>query len=188
MSQEEDKPLTTSEPVGPDYPLEPDMRKPVSPMLYLGRGLADLVRKPAQWIHDNVVERNRGPKYYWYHRKFDRVVPIDECYLDDFGCVMEAEIEFRRLFKVDRAVLELLKWRRDYCLMWFSSDTGYFRPSEKCTEISNIYDREEDNFFIKYGEMNYKSTVVDAYYKQKHRMILERRKAQLEAEREAQAQ
>lgn len=41
------------------------------------------------------------------------------------------------------------------------------------------------NFFIKYGELGSEADVRDAYMKQKHRMIWERRHPEIMAEREA---
>lgn len=173
----EDKPITGPAPVGPAYPFEPDWEKPLGPAQRLGRSLADIVRKPIHWLRENIVEPNRGPKYYWYHRRYQRALPIDECYADDYSCIYEANLEFRRNYYVDRETLELLRLRRDACLFWHVADQGRYHISEKCKHLADTFDREEINFFIKYGDLPVNASVTQAYTKQKHRLIMERRRA-----------
>lgn len=51
--------------------------------------LNTLFVKPAQFIHDNVVEAVRPApedRPSWYHRRFRRVPTIDECYYSDHAC------------------------------------------------------------------------------------------------------
>lgn len=175
--QAEDKPIETPPPVGAPYPFEPDWERPEGPSLKLGRQLADLVRKPVHWVRENIVEPNRGPKYYWYHRRYARAVPIDECYNDDLACMYEANQEFRRTYFVDRETLELLRYRRDTCYFWHVGDENRYFLSDKCKPLSETFRREELNFFIKYGDLPHNAHVVQAYMKQKHRLIMERRRA-----------
>lgn len=178
----QDKPIYGPSPVGPEYPFEYDPDTPESPVKILGRRLADVIRKPAHWIRQNVVEPNRGPKYYWYHRRYPRALPVDECYVDDQACLYEANQEFRRNFLVDRQTLELLRYRRDACAFWNLTTENRNFPSDKCQDLIDTFNREELNFFTKYGDMQYASTVVQAYMKQKNRMIMERRRALREKE------
>lgn len=159
----------------PDYPWEPSRDAPSRPIDTFCRFMADLVREPIHWIHENIVEKNRGPKYYWYHKKFEKALPVDECYIDDWACVHEANIEYRRGFLVDVATLELLRWRKDNCNYWFSTTRDVEYASEYCEDITDTLKKEELNFHIKYGDLSHKSTVLQAYTKQKHRMIIERR-------------
>lgn len=180
----EDKPIPGPEHVGPDFLTEVDLDEPLSPAGFIWRKISDLVRKPAHWIRESIVEPNRGPKYYWYHRKYNRTLPIDECYLDDLACVYEANIEFRRNHLVDAHTLDLLRARRDNCFMWWSSTKSRHVVPEECDDIADAYQREEDNFFIKYGDMHYNFSVTHAYNKQKHRMIMDRRRAIAEKERQ----
>lgn len=173
-----DKPITGPAPAGPEYIFEPDYDSPMSPALRIGRFFADLVRVPVHWVRENIVEVNRGPKYYWYHRKYPRALPIDECYLDDYACMYEANLEYKRTFMVDKATLDLLRFRRDNCWYWqVTKKGGVNAPHSECDDIKDTYSREELNFFIKYGELHFNSSVLHAYNKQKHRLIMERRRA-----------
>lgn len=46
-------------------------------------------------ISEKIVEPNR-PEYYWYHRRYPRVPTVDQCYTDDYPCIMEADEQFKR--------------------------------------------------------------------------------------------
>lgn len=176
------KPIPGPPPGGPEYAGVVDYDRPLSAVARIGRFMADCVRSPAYWVRENIVEPNRGPKYYWYHRKFARALPIDECYMDDFACIYEANIEFRRVLMVDRETLNILQRRRDFCWWWHQTKQGRQFPAEECQDIIDTYKREEINFFIKYGDMAYNSSVEQAYMKQKNRMIMERRIAEKKAQ------
>lgn len=175
-NKNEDKPIPGPEPAGPEYIWEPDHDRPMTYSLWMMRGLADLVRVPAHWIRQNIVEPNRGPKYYWYHKKFGKPLPVDECYEDDFACLYEADLDFKRTKMIDKATLELLRYRRDSCHFWYIGTKGMAQPADECKDLVDTYTREEINYFIKYGDMHWNASVLTAYNKQKHRMIMERRK------------
>lgn len=179
----EDKPIPGPEHVGPEYLSSREYSAPPSPALTAGRFVMDLIRKPAEWVRENIVEPNRGPKYYWYHRKFNRALPIDECYIDDSACIFEANMEYRRNQLVDRLALDLIRMRKDNCHFWWLTTKAQHQAAEECEGIEEIFNREQDNFFIKYGDLHFGSTVIHAYNKQKHRMIMERRRAIAEKER-----
>lgn len=179
------KPIPGPEAVNPWF-LEPDYERPLSAMGQAGRFMADLVRKPAHWIRENVVLANKGPKYYYYHRKYPRVLPIDECYMDDFACIYEANLEYQRTHRVDRATLELLRSRRDACHVWYTSLNGRWYTAEQCAEIADTFKREELNYYMKYGDLPAKANVQHAYNKQKCRMIVDRRIALKRQQEEAQ--
>lgn len=183
--QEADKPIYG--PPNPDnvHPFDPDPENPFIGLRAKVRQYAlDTIRKPARWIRENIVEANRGEKYYWYHRRYPRALPIDECYSDDLACIYEANAEFRRNFLVDREALTLLRNRFDACAFRYVNDTKFTQISDKCDSLREIYEENLTNFHIKYGDMRTAATVTDAYMKQKHRMIMERRQALKRQERE----
>lgn len=170
-----DEPIYGPDYVGPEHPFESRPGQHVSPSIAVFRGILDTVRVPARWIRENLVLPNKGPKYYYYHRKFPRALPIDECYFDDQACFYEANLEYRRIHMVDRYTLDLLRRRRDACFFWQATQKGKYFPAEECKDLSDTYDREEVNYHIKYGNLHYNAGAVHAYNKQKHRMIVDRR-------------
>lgn len=174
--EKEDKPIPGPPSCpGPEHPFEPDWNRPKTGLLIFGRFLADTVRKPAHWIRENIVLPNRGEKYYWYHKKYEKALPIDECFTDDFVCIYEADIEYKRNRQVDRAILDLLQYRYDNCNFWNKTTRDQEYVSENCDDIALSIEREELNYKIKYGDLPNKGTVLQAFNKQKHRMIMERR-------------
>lgn len=181
MEGETKKPIPGPSSVGPENLLgDRDLGRELTPALRVGRLLISLVKEPALWIRENIVEPNRGPKYYWYHRKYKRALPIDECYIDDVACIIEADDEFKRTLAVDRATLDLLRFRAESCTFWYSTSNESYRQEEKCRHLYDTLDKEKLNFMIKYGELRHNESVMHAYNKQKHRMIMERRRAQAE--------
>lgn len=153
-------------------------RRPLTYSLRISRFIVKLFKEPVFWIRENVVEPNRGPKYYWYHRKYGRAVPIDECYVDDVACIHEANQEFARNRLVDRATLDLLRFRAESCSFWHAADQQQVGPSEACQDLIDTFDREKLNYTIKYGEMMHNLNAHFALNKQKHRMIMDRRRAE----------
>jgi len=130
--------------------------------------LFNIVDKPATWFRETIVVPNR-PTYYYYHRKFRRVPTIDECYTDDKLCWFEANQQYKRDRAVESDILMILRQRREDCYLYENPDFY------KCDKIALAYEENLHNYFIKYGEMHVMADVRDAYMKQKHRMIWERR-------------
>ncbi|KHN76737.1 NADH dehydrogenase [ubiquinone] 1 beta subcomplex subunit 10 [Toxocara canis] len=135
---------------------------------------------PATWFREKVVEplhdRHRLP---YYHRKLNRVPEIDECGVNDKGCYYEANEQFRLDKMVDGYILQILRGRVERCVNF---NTPNYSP---CAQVIEDLEESELNFFIKYGELGSEADVRDAYMKQKHRMIWERRHPEIMAEREA---
>ncbi|KAH8037081.1 hypothetical protein MRX96_022105 [Rhipicephalus microplus] len=128
---------------------------------------------PVTWVRENIVLPNRQerPDYVWYHRKYRRVPTIDECYTDDLMCKFEANEQYKRDREIDSKIVHLLSRRRDDCYTYELNDP------QKCDEIVAQFKEAELNWFIKYGDLSFHTTVVNAFMKQKHRLIAERRRA-----------
>ncbi|XP_042216710.1 NADH dehydrogenase [ubiquinone] 1 beta subcomplex subunit 10-like [Homarus americanus] len=133
------------------------------------QAVSNTLDAPVTWFRESVVTKNR-PQYPWYHRQFRRVPTIDECYTDDVVCFIEANEQFKRDRMVDNEVLNILRQRQEDCILYEATD-----HKEKCAGLMEVYDKAAENWFIKYGDLGVYGTVVDAYMKQKHRMIWERR-------------
>nr|CAG4638194.1 EOG090X0LTN [Chydorus sphaericus] len=127
------------------------------------------VDRPVTWFRENVVVPNRED-YVWYHRKFRRVPTFDECYTDDLVCRFEAQAQFNRDKKVDGEIIAVLRNRYKECVIYEMPD-----QARKCEKMRTDFEDASTNFCIKYGDLGPKNDVQQAYMKQKHRMIWERR-------------
>ncbi|KAF4532235.1 hypothetical protein B566_EDAN004321 [Ephemera danica] len=138
---------------------------PRNPLERFATAVYSMVDAPTTWIRDRVVVPNR-PNYNWYHRKYPRVPTIDECYTDDVVCRFEANMQFKR----DNEILNILRLRFEDCVLYENPD-----HNKKCKPLLEQYQKATENWFIKYGDLGAYGDVRDAYMKQKHRMIWERR-------------
>ncbi|CAB01876.1 NADH dehydrogenase [ubiquinone] 1 beta subcomplex subunit 10 [Caenorhabditis elegans] len=135
---------------------------------------------PATWFRETIVQplnnKNRLP---YYHRQLTRVPEIDECGVNDKACFYEANEQYRLDKMVDGFILQTLRQRVDRCMLYNNPDHS------PCAKVIEDMEENELNFFMKYGELGGESDVRDAYMKQKHRMIWERRHPEIMDERAA---
>ncbi|KAG4073917.1 hypothetical protein HA402_014122 [Bradysia odoriphaga] len=124
---------------------------------------------PITWFREKVVEPNQQD-YPWYHQEFRRIPTIDQCYTDDPVCKFEAQQQFRRDKMVENEILSILRQRFEDCVLYEAPD-----HMKKCRGVLDTYEKAAENWFTKYGDLGGFGTVKDAYMKQKHRMIWERR-------------
>ncbi|XP_037051639.1 NADH dehydrogenase [ubiquinone] 1 beta subcomplex subunit 10 [Bradysia coprophila] len=124
---------------------------------------------PVTWFREKVVEPNQQD-YPWYHQEYRRVPTIDQCYTDDPVCNFEAQQQFRRDKMVENEILSILRQRFEDCVLYEAPD-----HMAKCRGVLDTYEKAAENWFTKYGDLGGFGTVKDAYMKQKHRMIWERR-------------
>ena len=85
------------------------------------------INGPVNWFRNKVVDPNRGESYPWYHRQYNRVPGIEECYTEDVVCREEANFQFKRDRMVEQEILSLLRERKN---------EGYFY--EKGTGLSHM--------------------------------------------------
>ena len=131
-----------------------------------------ILYSPAQFVREKVVEPFHSKnKSYYYHRRYRRVPTIDECYVNDPLCRYEAQEQFRRDQMVDDEILVILRQRRIECELYH----GRADAPKYCQKIVDDYITAETNWFTKYGDIGPSHDVLQAYMKQKHRMLWERR-------------
>ncbi|CAN0555371.1 unnamed protein product, partial [Ectocarpus sp. 8 AP-2014] len=167
------------EPLGSNHPV-------LGPFV---RSMDALVLGPARWFRKTVVDPARGEAQPWYHRQYNRVPTIDECYIEDVVCREEANAQFKRDWMVEQEIVSLLRDRMQDCF-FYEKGTGmaHLQVAPKtiidltagsqhvCKPISDTYERAAENYFIKYGEISgYNGRAEAALSKQKHRMMWERR-------------
>ena len=54
--------------------------------LVLLRAMDSIVFGPVYWLRKTVVDPLKSEAYPWYHRRFNRVPGIEDCYTEDVVC------------------------------------------------------------------------------------------------------
>lgn len=137
-------------------------------MFRFANALYNVLDTPVTYFREKFVVPNQK-KYPWYHQQYRRIPNIDECYTDDIVCYTEANQQFFRDKLVDDEIIFILRSRFEQCCWYHGPDEGL------CDDLRNIYEDATTAWFMKYGDMGIALNVKNAYMKQKHRMIWERR-------------
>nr|CAG4637537.1 EOG090X0LTN [Ceriodaphnia reticulata] len=133
------------------------------------RAVNRTIDRPVSWFRESVVVPNR-PDYVYYHQKFRRVPTIDECYTDDIVCRFEAQQQFNRDKLVDGEIVQLVRQRYKECIVFEQPD-----HIRKCQKLKEDFNKVSENYCMKYSDIGAYNDVKEAYMKQKHRMLWERR-------------
>ncbi|KAH9489717.1 hypothetical protein Btru_037628 [Bulinus truncatus] len=152
---------------------EPAISKSANDFKYQNVALAlfRTIDKGVTYFREKVVLPNQSKNQEkFYHRRFNRVPTVDQCDVEDFVCIYEADQQFVRDKMVDSNIVKILRQRKIECLVWEGPDSKY-----KCSQIEKEYEDAATNWFIKYGDMRTYKSSLEAYMKQKHRLIWERR-------------
>ncbi|CAG5128670.1 unnamed protein product [Candidula unifasciata] len=137
----------------------------------LALGLFKAIDSPVTFFREKVVlplQTRNNEKFY--HRRFSRVPTVDNCDFEDPVCVYEADEQYFRDKLVDSNILKILRQRKVECEYWEGPDASY-----KCRKFVEDYEDASTNWFIKYGDIKTRKGAIEAYMKQKHRLIWERR-------------
>ncbi|KAJ7306113.1 hypothetical protein JRQ81_010479 [Phrynocephalus forsythii] len=138
---------------------------------------AQVVDRPVtrwkEWM-DSVRAKN---KLHYYHQRFRRVPDVTECLEDDFICLYEAEMQWRRDHVVDQHIVKIMQERVSYCRTLEGENYA-----EKCAIPVQQYKDVSKIYWNKYGDLGAHGTARKCLMKQKHQMIAERK-----AKREAKA-
>ncbi|CAH0388388.1 unnamed protein product [Bemisia tabaci] len=138
-----------------------------SPLL---TGCKNFFVKPVVWWRKNIVEPNQKT-YYWYHRKFQRVPTVDNCYDDDAVCKYEATRQMKRDRRVEARICYILKSKFDDCVFY----EGEGDARRLCEPYLKHFEDASEAYFIKYGDLGWDINAEQVFFRQKHRLIWERR-------------
>uniref|UniRef100_A0A481SX55 NADH dehydrogenase [ubiquinone] 1 beta subcomplex subunit 10 n=1 Tax=Franklinothrips vespiformis TaxID=297892 RepID=A0A481SX55_FRAVS len=139
-----------------------------SAFLKFVHALGAAIDGPVTWWKEQVVDPHQK-NYNWYHRKYRRVPTVDQCYTDDPVCIFEADMQFLRDKNVDSEIISILRGRYEQCVVYEGPD------ATKCASLWETYEQAAANWFCKYGDLGAHAKSYDAFMKQKHRLIWERR-------------
>merc|ERR1712107_486910 len=131
------------------------------------KGSCNIVYGPVYWFRQKFIEPAQGESFPWYHRRFNRVPGIEECYTEDVVCREEANHQFKRDWLVEEEIVYLLRERMNDCF-FYEKGTGVAHmqvspqplvdvsegSTHVCKPLYDAYEKAAENYYIKYGEVS----------------------------------
>ncbi|XP_073689683.1 NADH dehydrogenase [ubiquinone] 1 beta subcomplex subunit 10 [Garra rufa] len=161
------------------YP-EPPSRTPVpdsksvlpNPTIILTKLFEYSVDLPVSAFRGIVEGIQGGKKSSYYHQKFRRVPELTQCREGDFVCYYEAEMQWRRDFKVDQEIVKVIQERLRACQQ--REGPSY---KQNCYKELQQFNQVSSAFQSRYGDLGAYASSRKCLMKQKERMMAEQQKA-----------
>ncbi|XP_076026746.1 NADH dehydrogenase [ubiquinone] 1 beta subcomplex subunit 10 [Genypterus blacodes] len=155
------------------YP-EPPRKTPVvvkttelpNPALILSKVFYYSVDLPVTVFRGAIDSIQAKNKSVYYHRKFRRVPDLLECVEGDLLCHFEAEMQWRRDFKVDQEILKVVQER--LCACQQREGQSY---EQNCSKEMQQFNEVTKNFMSRYGDLGVYADAKKCLMKQKERMM-----------------
>ncbi|XP_026539410.1 NADH dehydrogenase [ubiquinone] 1 beta subcomplex subunit 10 [Notechis scutatus] len=173
MSKDSERAAYNLPPV--DVP-DPEPLVPTSgPTLFFDKLFYYTVDRPVTLYREWIEHLRANHKVYYYHREFRRVPDITECMEDDYLCIYEAEMQWKRDLQVDQEIVKIIRERVGACKV-----REGVNAAENCANDIQLFKDVAKAYRDRYDDLGAFGSARRCLMKQKHRMIAER-KAQAEA-------
>lgn len=167
------------------YP-EPPLRTPAvdkqtafpNPVLIFAKVFEYTVDLPVttfRGVIENLRIKNR-PVYY--HQKYRRVPDLTDCVEGDYLCYYEAEMQWRRDFKVDQEIIKIVNDRYGACLKREGKSS-----KQNCAKEKQLLIETSINYRSRYEDLGAYAGARQCLMKQKERMMAAQAQAQAQGQK-----
>ncbi|XP_074552012.1 NADH dehydrogenase [ubiquinone] 1 beta subcomplex subunit 10 [Halichoeres trimaculatus] len=155
------------------YP-EPPKQTAVSDRQTALPDLTEILTKVFIYTVDVPVSAFRGFVEYlrvkerpvYYHQQYRRVPYLTECEEGDYVCYYEAEMQWRRDFKVDQEIIKIVRERFQACLTREGQSA-----KQNCDNEKRLLYETSGNYRSRYGDLGAYAGARQCLMKQKERMM-----------------
>ncbi|KAM9393522.1 NADH dehydrogenase [ubiquinone] 1 beta subcomplex subunit 10 [Pholidichthys leucotaenia] len=155
------------------YP-EPPRQTPVvdkqtalpDPAVILSKLFFYSVDLPVTKFRDAVSSIRARNKTVYYHQKFRRVPDLTECQEGDYLCYYEANMQWKRDYKVDQEIVKIIQQRMRACQQ---REGASFE--QNCAKEVQQFNEVTRNYQSRYGDLGGNANARKCLMKQKERMM-----------------
>uniref|UniRef100_C3KI49 NADH dehydrogenase [ubiquinone] 1 beta subcomplex subunit 10 n=1 Tax=Anoplopoma fimbria TaxID=229290 RepID=C3KI49_ANOFI len=137
-----------------------------NPALILSKLFYYSVDLPVTTFRDAVDSIRSKNKPVYYHQKFRRVADLTECQHGDDVCYYEAEMQWRRDYKVDQEIVKVVQERMRACHQ--REGVSY---QQNCANEMQQFTEVTHDFQSRYGDLGAYGSGRKCLMKQKERMM-----------------
>lgn len=143
-----------------------------NPALILSKLFYYSVDVPVTTFRGIIEGIQADKKSHYYHQKFRRVPELTECQEGDYLCYYEAEMQWRRDYKVDQEIVKVIQERMRACQQ---REGPSYR--QNCSTELKQFDQVSKAFQSRYADLGAYASGRKCLMKQKERMMAETQKA-----------